>query len=55
MPCDLPSERKRLRFVRFGVALLVAAVGFSSTVHAQKAGGTLRVLLADTPPSPDMR
>ena len=54
MPGDLPSERKRSRFARFGVALLVAAVGFGSTGHAQKAGGTLRVLLPDSPPTPSL-
>ncbi|MBS0222892.1 MAG: ABC transporter substrate-binding protein [Proteobacteria bacterium] len=54
MPRDLLSERKLSRLGRLVVALLTVALGFSSTVHAQKAGGTLRVLLADTPPSPSL-
>lgn len=54
MTRDLSSERKRSTFARLGIVLLVAAVGLSSTVHAQKAGGMLRVLLPDTPPSPSL-
>jgi peptide/nickel transport system substrate-binding protein len=50
----LSSERKRSRLGRVGIALLVAVLGLGSAAHAQKAGGTLRVLLTDTPPSPSL-
>src|SRR5260221_188261 len=42
-----------MRAFRFGAALLAAMLGLlglSGAVEAQKAGGTLRVLLGDTPP-----
>ena len=39
----------------FGAALLgLALVGVSGVAHAQKAGGTLHVLLPDTPPGPSL-
>jgi peptide/nickel transport system substrate-binding protein len=40
--------------VRLGLLLLAATVGLAGTAHAQKAGGTLRILLQDTPPSPSL-
>src|SRR5258708_29976811 len=46
-----------MRVFRFGAALLAATLGLfglSGAVEAQKAGGTLRVLLGDTPPSPSL-
>jgi peptide/nickel transport system substrate-binding protein len=46
-----------MRPSRFGAALLavtLALSGASGAVHAQKAGGTLRSLLGDTPPSPSL-
>ncbi len=53
-----PTERKRNKLAsRFGTALLGAALSvFAATLpaHAQKAGGTLRGELADTPPSPSL-
>jgi peptide/nickel transport system substrate-binding protein len=39
---------------RFAIALLVALVCIDGAAQAQKAGGTLRVLLPDTPPSPSL-
>ncbi len=38
----------------FGVALLTAFMALGLPVQAQKAGGTLRVQLLDTPPSPSL-
>ncbi|CAN5448646.1 ABC transporter substrate-binding protein [soil metagenome] len=53
-----PTERKRSNFAsRFGAALLAATLGLfaaSLPAHAQKAGGTLRGQIADTPPSPSL-
>src|SRR6478609_3091279 len=39
-------------FARLAIALLATVIGLGGTAHAQKSGGTLRVLLPDTPPSP---
>lgn len=53
-----PTERKRNNLAsRFGAALLGAALGLFAAAlpaHAQKAGGTLRAQIADTPPSPSL-
>lgn len=38
----------------FGIAWLTAFIALSLPVQAQKAGGTLRVQLLDTPPSPSL-
>ena len=54
MTRHLSPERKRSGVGRFGIALLVAVLGLGGAAHAQKAGGTLRVLLTDTPPSPSL-
>jgi peptide/nickel transport system substrate-binding protein len=54
MTRDVTSERKRPTFAWLGIAALAAVVGFGGAAHAQKSGGTLRVLLPDTPPSPSL-
>jgi len=37
---------------RFVIALLIVTMGLGGVAQAQKSGGTLKVLLPDTPPSP---
>jgi peptide/nickel transport system substrate-binding protein len=54
----IPAERKQSSFAsRFGAAFLAATLGvFAAALpaYAQKAGGTLRGQLYDTPPSPSL-
>jgi peptide/nickel transport system substrate-binding protein len=51
---DVSWVRKRSTLAWFAVAVLAAVIGLTGGAYAQKAGGTLRVLLQDTPPSPSL-